>query len=203
VVADNFASLPCLCLLAFSVRFFFPFQNRQNSIHSSKRQAVFTAGVYVVSDPTTMETFVKDRRPSDVATQRYTETLFAGGEAIAHHAEASAAAAVPNPSSEEVWKAESAKNKAVASALQATAAAQKTVDAAMDVTHSSVGKGWRGELKIAEMRILAAARGATKEEGEAVDLADVSRAVIDVARRASDAAAKYIAAHPVGTDPAS
>jgi hypothetical protein len=202
VVADNFASLPCLCILAFSVRFCFSFQNHCSC---SSNQAAFTAGVYVVSDPTTMETRVQDRRPRDIAAQRYTETLFAGGEAIAYHAEASTASDAST--TEQSWKAESAKHKAVATALQAVAAAQKTVDAAMDVTHSSFGKGWRNELKVAEMKILAAAspsaKGAMKEEGKIANVADASRDVIDVARRAADAAAKYIAAHPEETVPAS
>ena len=150
-----------------------------------------------------METVVKDRKARDFAAQRYTETLFAGGEAIAYHAEASAAAAGADISIEGAWKAESAKHKAVAAALQAVAAAHMTIDAAMDVTHSSIGKGWRNELKVAETKILAAAsRGAMNEEKKPVDVADAARDVIDVARRAAEAAARYVAAHPVETDPA-
>jgi hypothetical protein len=169
-------------------------------------QAAFTAGVYIFCDPTTTATSVTNPTPRDIAAQRYTETLFAGGEAIAYHAEASAAAAASHNSSEEAWRAESAKHKAVAAALSAVAAANKTVDAAADVTRSVNANAWRDELKVAEGKIVAAAwlssRNVVKEGGHvearraveaAADVADAARDVIGVAQRAAAGAAEFIA----------
>ena len=107
---------------------------------------------------------VTDPKPHEVAAQRYTETLVAGGEAIAYHGEANADASDP------------AGLKAEAAARRALDTANKTVAAAAHVT---IGMNTlRGELKAAE-------DGFKSPE----DAADVARTVIDIARRAAAAAA--------------
>jgi hypothetical protein len=166
-------------------------------------QASLTAAMYIFCDPTTQDLSLADPEPSDIAAQRYTETLFAAGDAIAYHADASAAAATEGTSSEKAWKAESAKLKAVAAAQNAITAALGAVEAAAEVTKSVHAKAWRGELKEAKRKVAAAAwpgirtkdekgdSAARKAVQAAGDAADAARDAIDVARRAATEAADH------------